>query len=135
MLPEAGILIAVDEGVIKRGTASLITQLPSIEEDSVRVYALYVLSHTDKLKLTWLDEMFEKRAKLTSISKAMLLLAYENKGVEGKAKVLYDELMKEKIESNGMVHWGYTGEQFYWWDWEADPLETTAYMPGAAKLI
>jgi hypothetical protein len=128
MLPEAGIPITVDEGVIKRGTASLITQLPSIEEDSVRVYALYVLSHTDKLKLTWLDEMFEKRAKLTSISKAMLLLAYENKGVEGKAKVLYDELMKEKIESNGMVHWGYTGEQFYWWDWEADPLETTAYM-------
>lgn len=128
LLPEAGIPITVDEGVIKRGTASLISQLPGIQEDSVRVYALYVLSHTDKLKLTWLDEMFEKRAKLTPIGKAMLLLAYENKGVEGKAKILYDELMKEKIEAGGMVHWGYAGEEFYWWDWEADPLETTAYM-------
>jgi len=128
LLPETGIPITIDEGVIKRGTASLISQLPSIKEDSVRIYALYVLSHTDKLKLAWLDEMFEKREKLTPISKAMLLLAYENAGVEGKAKVLYDALMKEKIEENGYVHWGYAGEEFYWWDWQADPLETTAYV-------
>lgn len=128
LLPETGIAITVDEGVIKRGTASLISQLPSIEEDSVRVYALYVLSYTDKLKLTWLDEMFEKRDKLTPISQAMLLLAYENAGVQGKAKVLYDLIMKEKIEENGFVHWGYAGEEFYWWDWQADPLETTAYV-------
>ena len=42
--------------------------------------------------------MFEKRDKLTPISKAMLLLAYENKGIEGKAKILYDMILKEKIE-------------------------------------
>jgi len=36
--------------------------------------------------------------------------------------------MKEKIEENGFVHWGYAGEEFYWWDWQADPLETTAYV-------
>ena len=30
LLPETGIPITVDEGVIKRGTASLITQLPTI---------------------------------------------------------------------------------------------------------
>jgi uncharacterized protein YfaS (alpha-2-macroglobulin family) len=128
LLPETGIPITVDEGVIKRGTASLVSQLPSIKEDSVRVYALYVLSYTDKLNLAWLDEMFEKRDKLTPISQAMLLLAYENAGVEGKAKTLYDLIMTEKIEENGFVHWGYAGEEFYWWDWQADPLETTAYV-------
>ncbi len=128
LLPEAGIPITVDEGVIKRGTASLISQLSKIDQDSVKVYALYVLSYTDKLKTAWLDEMFEKRDKLTPISQAMLLLAYENEGIREKANVLYDLLMKEKIQENGYVHWGYVGEDFYWWDWEADPLETTAYV-------
>jgi uncharacterized protein YfaS (alpha-2-macroglobulin family) len=128
LLPETGIPITVDEGVIKRGTASLISQLDTIKEDSVKVYALYVLSYTDKLKVAWLDELYEKRDKLTPISQAMLLLAYENMGIEGKAKDLYDMLMKEKIQENGYVHWGYAGEEFYWWDWQADPLETTAYV-------
>lgn len=128
ILPETGIGITVDEKVISRGIASLISQLPAIKEDSVRVYALYVLSHTDRIKQEWLDEMYAKKEKLTSISKAMLLLAYENAGVEGKAKVLYEMLLSEKIEENGYVHWGYVGEEYYWWDWEADPLETTAYV-------
>jgi alpha-2-macroglobulin len=128
LLPETEIPITVDESVIKKGTASLISQLPSIKSDSDKVYALYVLSYTDKLKTAWLDEMFEKRGTLTPISRAMLLLAYENKGIEGKAKVLYDGLMKEKILENGYAHWGYTGDNYYWWDWEADPLETTAYV-------
>lgn len=128
ILPETGIDIKVDEGVIKRGTASLISQLDEIEEDSVRVYALYVLSHTDSLKLEWLDEMFDKAYTLTAISKAMLLLAYENMGVEGKARTLYNMLLAERIEEDGYVHWGYAGEEFYWWQWEADELETTAYM-------
>lgn len=128
ILPETNINIRVDKGVIRRGTASLISQLPEIEKDSEKVYALYVLSHTDRLKIEWLDEMFEKREKLTAISKAMLLLSYENMGVEDKAKKLYDMLIAKRIEENGYVHWGYRGEDFYWWQWEADELETTAYV-------
>ena len=128
ILPETNINIKVDKDVIRRGTASLISQLPDIEKDSEKVYALYVLSHTDRLKLEWLDEMFKKRDKLTAISKAMLLLAYENMQMEDKAKTLYDMLMAEKIEENGYVHWGYDGDEFYWWQWEADKLETTSYV-------
>ncbi|MBN1573732.1 MAG: hypothetical protein JW984_11105 [Deltaproteobacteria bacterium] len=127
ILPGTNINIRVDKDVIRRGTASLISQLPQIEKDSEKVYALYVLSHTDRLKLEWLDEMFEKRDKLTAISKAMLLISYENMGVDNKAKTLYDMLMAERIEENGYVHWGYKGEDFYWWQWEADELETTSY--------
>jgi uncharacterized protein YfaS (alpha-2-macroglobulin family) len=72
--------------------------------------------------------MFDKADELTAISKAMLLLAYENMGVEGKAGALYDMLLAERMEENGYVHWGYDGEEFYWWQWESDELETTAYM-------
>jgi len=128
ILPETDLGIDVDEGVIERGTRSLISQLDGIDSDSEKVYALYVLSYTGELKQEWLDEMFDKRKDLTSISKAMLLLAYENLGAEAKAAELYEMLMAEGIEENGYVHWGYDGEEFYWWQWEADEVETTAYM-------
>jgi uncharacterized protein YfaS (alpha-2-macroglobulin family) len=128
ILPETNFGIRVDKDVIRRGTASLISQLPSMERDSDKVYALYVLSHTDRLKLEWLDEMFDKREKLSTITKAMLLLCYEKMGVEDKAGILYDMLMAGRIEENGYVHWGYKGEDFFWWEWEADEIETTAYM-------
>jgi hypothetical protein len=49
-------------------------------------------------------------------------------GVQGKADTLYEMLMEDKIEENGYVHWGYKGEDFFWWEWEADEIETTAYM-------
>ncbi|MBN1882752.1 MAG: hypothetical protein JW885_11305 [Deltaproteobacteria bacterium] len=128
ILPETDLGISVDENVIKRGTASLISQLDEIDSDLEKVYALYVLSSVNAVKPEWLDEMFEKRDKLTPIGKAMLLIAYENVGIEAKAAELYEMLLNDRIEEDGYVYWECKDGRFASWEWEANEMEATAYV-------
>jgi uncharacterized protein YfaS (alpha-2-macroglobulin family) len=125
---EAG--FAVDQEVIRRGTAAALDQLGAAELDlATRAYVLHALALAGSEDRTMAEKLFARRKELAKdlnpMSRALLALALHRLGSVDPARELVTELLAEAKRTDGFVSWEGTSWHY---DWQNDALQTTAIV-------